>query len=211
MVLSAGEAHQYSVVKVLLSVTIMCRWKFDPDSLRSPIRSASCGVYDIRDAGRGGAANPKLETTSKSQCPIPKGDGLDADASPGVGRVRKGETVPERFEAKPGDMKLVVFGGPNPFSIFPLGRERVGWVAMMAKAWRSSGRSSRLLKQQVGETMPERSEAKPGDMKLVVFGSEIPFFNSPSDSLRSHGVETLGKGETPGALAFRTALEAVLS
>ncbi len=40
---------------------------------------------------------------------MPKGDGLDADASPGVGRVRKGETVPERFEAKPGDMKLVVF------------------------------------------------------------------------------------------------------
>ncbi len=80
-----------------------------------------------------------------------KREGIEVDACPGVGRVRKGETVPERFEAKP------------------------------------------------------------GDMKLVVFGSEIPFFNSPSDSLRSHGVETLGKGETPGALAFRTALEAVLS
>ncbi len=110
--------------------------------------------------------------------------------------VKKQHFLRDRFEAKPGDLKLVVLGGPNPFSVFSsdcsvptgttamrspdprfgfascgacgLGRERVGWLAVTAKTMRSSGRSSGLLKQQTGETVPERFEAKPGDMKLIV-------------------------------------------
>ncbi len=45
---------------------------------------------------------------------------------------------------------------------------------MMAKTMQSFGRSSGLLKHQTGETVPERFEAKPGDLKLIDFGVMQP-------------------------------------
>ena len=76
-----------------------------------PISLRSYGTPGVRERR---IQNPNVQ--------IRKGEGLDVDACPGVERVRKGETVPERFEAKPGDLKLVVFRGPEK----AIGPE-VGW------------------------------------------------------------------------------------
>ncbi len=66
-------------------------------------------------------------------------------------------------------------GRSATYGAFGLERAKVGRHAVTAKARRLSGHSSGLLKQQTGETAPERIEAKPGDLKLVVSGGPNPF------------------------------------
>ncbi len=101
----------------------------------------------------------------------------------------------ERFEAKPGDFKLVVLTKSFFHSSLEKGSggrargDRVD-VPIIIGSLGPPG-----LQNVEKVFLSERFEAKPGDMKLIVLGSEIPLFNSPP--VRAWG-KIFGKGRDTG-------------